>query len=70
MADKLNALTGLREFVDFHLAECRTHARLREHKDSDVSNSDTDYGVTGAHLRSSVPEENVWVSTGLSLTLF
>ena len=31
---------------------------------------DTDYGVTGAHLRSTVPEENVWVSTGLSLTLF
>ena len=30
---------------------------------------DTDYGVTGAHLRSTVPEENVWVSTGLSLTL-
>ena len=29
-----------------------------------------DYGVTGAHLRSTVPEANVWVSTGLSLTLF
>ena len=30
---------------------------------------DTDYGVTGAHLMSTVPEENVRVSTGLSLTL-
>ena len=27
-------------------------------------------GVTGAHLRSTVPEENVRVSSGLSLTMF
>lgn len=39
---------------------------------TDVSDrsKDTDYGVTGTHLRSTVPEENVRVSTGLSLTLF
>ena len=30
-----------------------------------IQPKDTDYGVTGAHIRSTVPEKNVWVSTGL-----